>query len=128
MIHRLATAGVNFSTYASIALTRLSQMMALTYDQIDSIADTLIDSEQLRLPARLSEGPVPTSEKRHYMHVLLQHDPGVFLERHGKHITKGQRGFFEPLRDDSYEVDFYLKLFEDEDQKHQMKVRQNHKQ
>ena len=100
------------------------QIMALTQDQAGNIANSLIDSEGLRLPARLSEGPAPAAEKTKYLHALLEHDPGVFLERHGKLISKEQRAFFEPLRDSSYEVDFYLKLLEDEDQMDQMEVRQ----
>ena len=98
-------------------------MKELSPDEVESIVAALAESDALRLPARLSKGSITNREKHQYLQALLRHDPGVFLERHGKLVSKEQRAFFEPLRNESYEVDFYLKLYEDEDQQEHMKVR-----
>lgn len=82
---------------------------------MDAIVDDVSNSENLKLPARMSKAPLELEDKRKYLVALLSHDPGVFLERHGKLLSANQRSFFEPLRKDSYEVDFYLKLLEDEE-------------
>ncbi len=100
-------------------------MGGIAADHIETIADALANTNQLKLPARLDKGTVTFAEKQQYLRALLQHDPGVFLERHGKLIGKQERSFFEPLRTSSYEVDFYLKLLEDEDQRSLTKVCQN---
>lgn len=98
-------------------------MKELSSDEVESIVAALAESDALGLPARLSKGSITNREKHQYLQALLRHDPGVFLERHGKLVSKEQRAFFEPLRNESYEVDFYLKLYGDEDQQEHMKVR-----
>ena len=87
-------------------------MSKLTGEQIAAISDQCISSSELRLPARMSESVPTDEEKRAYLTGLLTHDPGVFLERHGKLLHDQQRQFFEPLRGD-YEVNFYMMMLED---------------
>ena len=87
----------------------------LTAAQIQDIANSLSGVPGLRVPARLSQQQASQQERQQYLTALLQHDPGVFLERHRSQlITPEQRSYFEPLREDDYEVDFYLKMLEAE--------------
>ena len=51
----------------------------------------------------------------------MQRDPGVFLERYASKLTEAERALFEPLRG-NYEVDFYLKLAEDDAKRAASKV------
>jgi hypothetical protein len=89
----------------------------LAPEAIQSISVQLSQDELLRLPARLSKEKATEQEKEAYLKALLHHDPGVFLERHGKAITKGQLAAFEHLREGSYEIDFYLNLLSDDQER-----------
>ena len=76
----------------------------------------LTTDSSLRLPANLQHSTtenVSDQKRKEYLEVLLQRDPGVFLERYASKLTQAERAQFEPLRGD-YEVDFYLKLAEDD--------------
>ena len=95
-----------------------TSMTSLEKKDIDLISNTLSQSQSLKLPARLSTEPISSTNRRQYLHALLSHDPGVFLERHGQLLSAAQRKCFEPLRNEAYEVDFFLKLLEDEDKAH----------
>ena len=86
----------------------------LTEGHIEDIVQHCSLSNDLRLPSRMSKTEATNQDKLNYLKALLQHDPGVFLERHGALITKKQRVFFEPLRDD-YEVNYYIMVLEDSD-------------
>lgn len=86
----------------------------LTEGHIEEIVQHCSLSNNLRLPSRMSKTEATNQDKLDYLKALLQHDPGVFLERHGALITKKQRVFFEPLRDD-YEVNYYIMVLEDSD-------------
>lgn len=88
--------------------------MALQAHQVDELAAAISGEPNLRLPARLTENEASQAEKIQYLGALLRHDPGVFLERHGKHLDRSQRANFEPLRQD-YEVNFYMSLLEDQE-------------
>lgn len=90
-------------------------MTTLSNSEIGDIVETVIHCDQLKLPARLSRAPLSSVDRRQYLLALLQHDAGVFLERHGRLIDSKQRAYFQPLAAESYEVDFYLKLLEDEE-------------
>jgi len=85
----------------------------LAPDAVQSIASHLAADGALALPSNLSNKPPTLQDKESYLKALLHHDPGVFLERHGKLITLEQRAAFESLRENSYEIDFYLKHLED---------------
>eukprot|EP00887_Chlorella_sp_A99_P000172 scaffold13.g172.t1 len=102
----------------------------------DAIAARLARLEGLHLPAHLrgeegAAGPpppqavggsgagaggagVPEAKRHEYLQALLLRDPGVFLERHGELLTPEERGAFDCLRA-SFEVNFYLKLLEDQE-------------
>ena len=88
-------------------------MKSLSADHVDEISSSLAKLESLSVPAKMAKDGCTQEQKISYLTALLQHDPGVFLERHGKLITPNQRHYFEPLRDD-YEVNFYLMLLEDQ--------------
>ncbi|GAB4820159.1 hypothetical protein N2152v2_007205 [Parachlorella kessleri] len=92
----------------------------LSSQAVDHISDRLAADPALRLPGNLTKsGEQPSAEKRQeYLKVLLLRDPGVFLERHGDQLGVEELAAFEPLRDGSYEVDFYMKLLEDKQDQH----------
>ena len=78
----------------------------------------LAGSQDLLLPARLliSTNGKPSRECRwEYLHSLLEQDPSVFLERHGKDLSTEEISIFEPLSHD-YEVAFWLQRLQQ--QKH----------
>ena len=37
------------------------------------------------------------------------HKPQLFLQRYGEHLTEDHLAYFDHLREENYEVDFYLK-------------------
>lgn len=80
---------------------------------IDALSARLAALPDLRLPAQLRQGDASDERKRDYLTRLLQHDPGVFLERHGSDLTADERRAFECLRGD-YEVRFYLRFLEEQ--------------
>jgi len=88
----------------------------LAPDAIKDISQRLSGDLSLRLPTSLQHNldePVTPQRRKEYVTTLLERDPGVFLERYANKLLEQERAQFEPLRDD-YEVDFYLKLAEDE--------------
>ena len=89
----------------------------LTPEAVKDISQRLSADLSLRLPASLQrdlKDPVTPQKRKDYVTNLLERDPGVFLERYASKLSQQERAQFEPLRDD-YEVDFYLKLAEDEE-------------
>ena len=84
----------------------------LQTEDIDSISERL-KAIPLKLPRSLGEHP-DTEAKALYLRNLLRHDPGVFLERHGTDLNSEERALFEPLRPDSFEVDFYMRQLEND--------------
>lgn len=95
----------------------MSERPQLAPEAVKDISQRLSADLSLRLPVSLQRDPTEpvTPEKRKdYVTGLLERDPGVFLERYGSKLSQQERAQFEPLRDD-YEVDFYLKLAEDEE-------------
>lgn len=89
----------------------------LTPEAVKDISQRLSADLSLRLPASLQrdlKDPVTPQKRKNYVTSLLERDPGVFLERYASKLSQQERAQFEPLRDD-YEVDFYLKLAEDEE-------------
>jgi hypothetical protein len=95
---------------------------SLPSQTIQELATRLASLTNLRLPAQLRRQPEgPSNQDRHrYLSQLLLHDPGVFLERHGSSLTPAELSNFHSLRGD-YEVDFYLKVLEDEQAQHTKK-------
>ncbi|DBA84953.1 TPA: hypothetical protein ACH3X2_005694 [Trebouxia sp. C0005] len=94
----------------------MSERAHLAPDAIKDISQRLSGDLSLRLPASLQRNPdepVTPQQRKEYVTTLLERDPGVFLERYANKLLEQERAQFEPLRDD-YEVDFYLKLAEDE--------------
>ena len=94
----------------------MSERANLAPDAIKNISQRLSGDLSLRLPASLQRNldePVTPQQRKQYVITLLERDPGVFLERYANKLLEQERAQFEPLRDD-YEVDFYLKLAEDE--------------
>jgi hypothetical protein len=94
----------------------MSERAHLAEDAIKDISQRLSGDLSLRLPASLQRSldePVTPQQRKEYVTTLLERDPGVFLERYANKLLEQERAQFEPLRDD-YEVDFYLKLAEDE--------------
>lgn len=87
----------------------------LDSQSIQAIVQRLTAEPSLRIPTslQLASGGVSDQKREAYLSTLLQHDPGVFLERYANRLTETEQGYFEPLRGD-YEVDFYLKLVEDD--------------
>ncbi|KAL6785336.1 hypothetical protein ACKKBG_A03430 [Auxenochlorella protothecoides x Auxenochlorella symbiontica] len=82
-------------------------------ETVTSISGRLADLPDLRLPGQLTRnGEVGVAKRREYVAALLQRDPGVFLERHGEHLSANELMHFESLRSD-HEVDFYLKALGD---------------
>jgi hypothetical protein len=77
----------------------------------------LAQQTSLRIPGSLfrNNQPITQDKRSTYLHNLLTHDPGVFLERHGDDLLANELEYFSPLRRTSYEVDFYMKLLEDKD-------------
>ena len=95
----------------------MSDRPQLSPDAVKDISQRLSADVSLRLPASLQRDltePVTPQKRKDYVTCLLERDPGVFLERYGSRLSQQERAQFEPLRDD-YEVDFYLKLAEDEE-------------
>lgn len=89
---------------------------SVSIEATQAIAERLAADPSLRLPANLQHSPgvaVSADKRKEYLRTLLQRDPGVFLERYASKLTAAERSHFEPLRGE-YEVDFYLKLAEDE--------------
>ena len=89
----------------------------LTPEAVKDISQRLSADQGLRLPASLQRDltePVTPQKRKEYVTTLLEKDPGVFLERYASKLSQQEIAQFEPLRDD-YEVDFYLKLAEDEE-------------
>lgn len=84
----------------------------LQTQDLDSISERLKDIP-LKLPRSVGEEP-GAEAKRTYLKRLLKRDPDVFLERHGTDLTPRERALFEPLRPDSFEVDFYMRRLEDD--------------
>lgn len=70
------------------------------------IVDHLCEITDLRLPGQMTrDGNLPTaSKKREYLIKLLEHDPGVFLERYGDVLNAEELQHFEKFRNGSYEV------------------------
>ena len=89
----------------------MAQTKLQTQD-VDSISERLKDIP-LKLPRSLGEEP-DTEAKALYLKKLLRRDPDVFLERHGPNLNSEEKALFEPLRPDSFEVDFYMRQLEDE--------------
>lgn len=85
----------------------------LSAESVQNIGSRLSEVPGLRLPANLGDD-VSVEKRLEYLNSLLVQDPGVFLERYGKLISKDERKAFEPLRG-SYEVDLYIRLLESED-------------
>lgn len=88
----------------------------LAPDAVKDISQRLSGDLSLRLPASLQRdqtAAVTPQARKEYVTALLERDPGVFLERHASKLSTQDLAHFEPLRD-NYEVDFYLKLAEDE--------------
>ncbi|KAI7841196.1 hypothetical protein COHA_005162 [Chlorella ohadii] len=81
---------------------------------IDALSARLAALPDLRLPAQLRQGGASGERRRDYLTRLLQHDPGVFLERHGSELTADERRQFDCLRGD-YEVQFYLRLLDEQE-------------
>ena len=76
-----------------------------------ALAQRLAQDPELVLPGSMTRPeapPVSNDGKLQYVSGLLQHDPGVFLERLGDKLDAAELASFEPLRSD-YEVDFYLR-------------------
>ena len=96
----------------------MSERPQLTPEAVKDISQRLSADLSLRLPASLQRDlaaePVTPQKLKDYVTNLLERDPGVFLERYASKLSQQERAQFEPLRDD-YEVDFYLKLAEDEE-------------
>ena len=95
----------------------MSERPQLTPEAVKDISQRLSADLNLRLPASLQrdlKDPVTPQKRKDYVTNLLERDPGVFLERYASKLSQQERAQFEPLRDD-YEVDFYLKLAEDEE-------------
>lgn len=95
----------------------MTERPQLAPDAVKDISQRLSADLSLRLPASLQRDltePVTPQKRKDYVTNLLERDPGVFLERYGSKLSHQERAQFEPLRDD-YEVDFYLKLAEDEE-------------
>ncbi len=84
----------------------------LQTQDVDSIAERLKDIP-LKLPRSLGEDP-NSEAKASYLRNLLRRDPDVFLERHGPNLNSEERALFEPLRPNSFEVDFYMRQLEDD--------------
>lgn len=99
-------------------MTWSSKMAHLQTKQIAQLAHDLSSAEGLRVPAKMAQDGFSEKDKINYLSALLQHDPGVFLERHGALLNKQQRIYFEPLRED-YEVNFYMMLLEDKEKAQQ---------
>ncbi|PSC75048.1 coiled-coil domain-containing 97 isoform A [Micractinium conductrix] len=87
---------------------------SLPQGAIEAISARLAVLPDLRLPAQLRNSGAGEQRRADYLHTLLLHDPGVFLERHGDSLTSSERTQFQPLRGD-YEVDFYLRQLEEAD-------------
>lgn len=94
----------------------MTETAQLGPQSVQTIAQRLTNDPTLRLPVSLeleSSDKVSDQKRKEYLQTLLQRDPGVFLERYSNKLTEAERAQFEPLRGD-YEVDFYLKLAEDD--------------
>ena len=88
-----------------------AQARSLAFDQASEVCRRLSGVSDMVMPAHLliSLGDSPTAEdKYNYLSALLQKNPSIFLERHGKHLRPEELELFDPLSDD-YEVAFYLK-------------------
>ena len=88
----------------------------LELHSVQALAQRLKTDASLRLPASLERSAaesISEQKRREYLETLLHRDPGVFLERYASKLTDAERALFEPLRG-NYEVDFYLKLAEDD--------------
>ena len=73
---------------------------------VSALAQRLSRDPELVLPGSMTRpGAPPVGEegKQRYVSSLLQHDPGVFLERLGDKLNGTELASFEPLRSD-YEV------------------------
>ena len=93
-------------------------------DSVQALIQRLKSDPSLRLPASLERSAaetIPEQKRKEYLEALLQRDPGVFLERYASKLTEAERALFDPLRD-NYEVDFYLKLAEDDAKRGATKV------
>lgn len=94
----------------------MSTRTQLAPEAVKDISQRLSGDLSLRLPANLQRDQadsVTPKKRKEYVTNLLERDPGVFLERYASKLLEQERAQFEPLRDD-YEVDFYLKLAEDQ--------------
>ncbi len=40
---------------------------------------------------------------------MLTHKPGLFLQRYGSYLSEEHLAYFDEIREENYEVDFYLK-------------------
>jgi hypothetical protein len=40
---------------------------------------------------------------------LLTHKPALFLQRYGSYLSEEHLAYFDEIREENYEVDFYLK-------------------
>ena len=92
-------------TYTSMSHSQLQMQ------DIDSISERLKDVP-LKLPRSLGDQP-DADAKEMYLRNLLSRDAGIFLERHGGELNDGEKAKFEPLRPQSFEVDYYLGQLED---------------
>ena len=73
---------------------------------MSALAQRLSRDPELVLPGSMTRPdapPVSDTGKEQYVSSLLQHDPGVFLERLGDKLNATELASFEPLRSD-YEV------------------------
>ena len=79
---------------------------AMDAQAVTSISQRLSRDPELVLPGSMTRPdapPVSDDTKRQYLSGLLEHDPGVFLERVGDKLDAAELACFEPLRSD-YEV------------------------
>ena len=79
---------------------------AMDAQAVSALAQRLSRDPELVLPGSMTRPdapPISDGGKVQYVSGLLQHDPGVFLERLGDKLDAAELASFEPLRSD-YEV------------------------
>ena len=79
---------------------------AMDAQAVSALAQRLSRDPELVLPGSMTRPdapPVSDDGKVQYVSSLLEHDPGVFLERLGDKLDAAELASFEPLRTD-YEV------------------------
>ncbi len=89
-----------------VCATAGSMPAAMDAQAVSALAQRISRDPQLVLPGSMTRPdapPVSDDGKVQYVSGLLQHDPGVFLERLGDKLDAAELASFEPLRSD-YEV------------------------